>query len=61
MDKVKTREGGIMSANFNHALLSLLFTHDDLVMQALVWFHMVQFRAIWFGRIQFRSSHTNLR
>jgi len=35
--------------NFNRALFSFLFTHDDLVMQALVWPHMVQFRVIWFG------------
>jgi len=52
---------GAISVNFRQALFSLLSTHDDLVMQALVWFHMVWFRAIRFGRIQFRSSYTNLR
>jgi hypothetical protein len=32
-----------LQVNFNCALFSLLFTHDDLVMQALVWLHMVWF------------------
>jgi len=57
----KKKGGSTIAVNFSHALFSLLSTHDDLVMEALVWFHMVQFRAIWFGRIQFRSSQTNLR
>jgi len=30
-------------------------------MQALVWLHMVQFRAVWFSVIQFGTSYTNLR
>ena len=61
MDKGKKKGGGTVSVNFSHILFSFLSTHDDLMMQALVWFHMVQFRAIRFGRIQFRSSHTNLK
>ena len=39
----------IVAVKFSNAVFSLLFTHDDLVMQALVWSHMVQFRVIWFG------------
>jgi hypothetical protein len=38
-----------LSVNFTCALFSLLFTHDDLVMQVCVWLHMVWFRAIGFG------------
>jgi hypothetical protein len=29
-----------LSVNFNHALFSLSSIHDDLVMQAFVWFSM---------------------
>jgi len=35
-----------VSVNFRHAVFSLLSTHDDLVMQAFVWLHTVQFKAI---------------
>lgn len=45
-----------VSVNFSCALFSLLFTHDDLVMQALFWLSMVRFRGIWLG-----VSHVNLR
>jgi hypothetical protein len=45
-----------VSVNFTHALFSLLFTHDDLVMQALFWLSMVWFRGIWLG-----ASYANLR
>ena len=34
---------------------------DDLVIQALVWLCIVQFRAIWFGVVQFGALDTNLR
>jgi hypothetical protein len=42
--------------NITCALFSILFTHNDLAMQALVWLSMVQLRAMWFG-----ASHVNLR
>jgi len=45
-----------VSVNFSHALFSLFFTHDDLVMQALFWLSMVRFRGIWLG-----ASYANLR
>jgi len=45
-----------VSVNLTHVLFSLLFTHDDLAMQAFVWLHMVWFRAIRFG-----ASYANLR
>jgi hypothetical protein len=38
----------IISVNSNHALSSVLFTHDTLAMKALVWLCVVCFRAIWF-------------
>jgi len=34
--------------NIIHSFFSPFSTHDDLVMQALVWLHMIQFRAIPF-------------
>jgi len=37
-------------------MFSLSSMHDDLMMRALVWLCMVQFRAIWFG-----TSYANLR
>ena len=47
--------------------LSMLhnISHDDLAMQALVWFCMVWFRVSWFGTIQieavqFDASYANL-
>jgi len=36
-------------------------SHDNLVMQALVWLQMVQFKAIQFGAVQFVTSYMNLR
>jgi hypothetical protein len=44
MDKVPKKRR--LSVAFSHDLFSLLFTHDDLVMQALVWLHKVWLRAI---------------
>jgi hypothetical protein len=35
--------------------------HDDLVMKASVWLHMVRFRAIHFGAVRFSASYANLR
>jgi len=45
-----------MSVKFNHALYSILSTHNDLAMKALVWLYMVWFRAIWFGTVWFSAS-----
>jgi len=38
MDKVQKKK--TVSMNFSHAVFSLLFRHDDLVIQALVWLYM---------------------
>jgi len=46
----------IVSVNFSHALFSLLSTHDDLVMQAIVLLCVVRFRAIRFGMFGFCGS-----
>jgi hypothetical protein len=54
MDKVQRVQ--IVSVNFSHAVFCLLSTHDDLVMQAFIWFRMVRFRAIWFGVVGFCVS-----
>jgi hypothetical protein len=35
--------------------------HDSLVMQAIVWLHMVKFRAFWFDTVWFGSSFSNLK
>ena len=43
MDKVQRKK--TVSITFSHAVFSLLSTYDDLVMQALIWLHMVQFGA----------------
>jgi hypothetical protein len=50
-----------LSVNFSHAMFSLLSTHDNLVMQALVWIHMMPFRAIRFGAVWCSISYANLR
>jgi hypothetical protein len=39
----------------------VLISRDDLVRQALVWLHIIQFSVIWFGVVQFSTSYTNLR
>jgi len=59
MDKVQKQN--IVSVNGGHAPFSLLSAHDDLVMQALVWFHRVISRVIQFGVVQFRALYANLR
>ena len=51
----------IVLVTFSHVLFSLLSTQDDLMIQALVWLHMVQFRVIRFGMVQFGASYMNLR
>ena len=58
MDKVQTE---IMSSNFSHTLFSLVFTHEDLEMQALVWLHIVQFIVVDSDAVQFGVSYTNLK
>jgi hypothetical protein len=59
MDKFKKRK--TVSVNLNHALFSLLSTHDDLAMQAFFLLHRVWFRAIRFGTVWFGASYANLR
>jgi len=54
MDKVQTME--VVSVKFSHAVFSLLSTHDGLLMQASVWFRMVQCRTVWFGMVGFCVS-----
>ena len=51
----------IVPINFSHALLSLLYTRDNLAMQALVWLCMAQFRTIWFGVVWFGASYTKFK
>ena len=55
-DRTKFTKKKIVSVIFSHAVFPLLSIHDNLVMQTLVWLHMVRFRAIWFG-----ASYANLR
>jgi len=50
-----------MLVNLSHTLFSHLFTHDELVMHALVCLHMTRFRAIQIGMVWFRASYANLR
>jgi len=59
----KGLRGGVgrVSVNFRYDLLSPLSAHDELVMQALVWLHMVLFRAIQFDTVWLRAPCTNLR
>jgi len=57
LDNIQSPQNEIMSVNISSALFSLSFTHDDLVMQALVWICMVQFIVTLFGAVQFGTSH----
>jgi len=50
-----------LSVNNTHVLFLLLSAQDELVKQALVWLHIVQFRVICFGVVQFSASYANLR
>jgi hypothetical protein len=36
-------------------------SHDSLLMQAIVWLHVVKFRAIRFDTVQFGASYLNLK
>lgn len=45
-----------MSVNFSHAVFCLLSIHKNLVMQALVWLHMVELRLIQSGAVRFGAS-----
>ena len=49
MDKVQKRK----LCQLTLVMLCSLFclTHDNLVMQALIWLHMLQFRVIQFGMV----------
>jgi hypothetical protein len=49
MDKAQKKK--TVSVTCSHAVFSFLSTYDDLVMQALIWRHMVRFGA----------SYSNLR
>jgi len=53
MDKVQKK---IMLVNVRCALFCIFCTHDDLIMQAFVWWCMVWFKAMWFG-----SMYMNIR
>jgi hypothetical protein len=57
----KVQKDMIVFGNFSHALLSLLCTHEDLEMQALVWLCMVQFTVTGSVAVQFGASYTNLK
>ena len=59
MEKVEKQNTVLV--NCCHALFSLSSAHDDLVMQALVWFHKVMLRMIQSGVVQFGVSYANLR
>jgi len=59
MDKVQKQN--IVSVNCSQALFSLLSTHDNVAMQALVWFNTVMSRVIQLGAAHFGASHANLR
>jgi len=50
-----------MSVNVSHAVYSILSTHNDLAMKALVWLYIVSFKAIRFGAVWFSASQANLR
>jgi hypothetical protein len=56
--KLKNRR---VSVNLRHAVFSLfLFSaHDDLVMQAMIWLRMVQYREICFGVVWFGALYMN--
>jgi len=57
MDEVKKkRERDCVILTLIIVLFSLLSTHDDLTMQALVWLCVVLFRVTWFG-----ASYMSLR
>ena len=49
-----------VSVNFRCAVISYLFTLD-LVMQALVWRHVVQCRAVHFCAVWFSTAFANLK
>jgi len=46
LDDVKKK---IISVNLIHDLFSHLSAHDDLVMPAMIWLHVVWFRVMGFG------------
>jgi len=52
MDKVQKKKTVLIT--FSHAVFSLLSTDDDLVMQALIWLHMVRFGASY---VNLRQPH----
>jgi len=60
-----TFDGNFMSAGLLILIMHIYGrsegSHSDLAMQALVWHHMVRFRAIQFSPVHFDASYTNLR
>ena len=57
MDKVQNKKN--VSVNFSCAVFSLLSSCEDLALKALVWLHVVQYRAIQFGVVWFGASYFN--
>jgi hypothetical protein len=57
----KVQRDMIVLGNFSHPLLSLLYTHEDLEIQNLVWLCMVQFIVTGSVVVQFGASYTNLK
>jgi hypothetical protein len=60
-DRLSQNVGTELSLYAALYLISLHISHDYLAMLALVWFHMVQFRAIQFGTVWFTASYANIR
>ena len=63
MDEVQNKKLGlltaVMSVNFSCAVFCLLSSCDDLAIKALVWLHVVQYRAIQFGTVWFGAACLN--
>jgi hypothetical protein len=60
-DSLSRKVGTELSLYAAQYLISLHISHDYLVMLALVWLHMVRFRAIQFGTVWFNASYANIR
>jgi len=51
----------IVSVYFSHALFSILSTHEDLTIQALVWLHKLRSTVTSFGVVWFGTLYVKLR
>ena len=60
-DRLSRNVGTELSLYAKQYLRELHISHDYLAMQALVWLHMVQFRANRFGTVWFSASYANIR